>query len=71
MGCFSNLLSNFSSIHLFDMFFIYFLEENNSLMLHLYFCNDLQKRSWIKENQIFEFSGKKKLVSKFPKIIVS
>ncbi|XP_050534939.1 uncharacterized protein LOC126901982 isoform X2 [Daktulosphaira vitifoliae] len=46
-----------------------FFKKNSTLMLHLYFCNDLQKRSWIKENQIFEFAGRKKVVTQFPKLI--
>lgn len=40
-------------------------------MLHVYYCNDMFKRNWIKLNQIYEFSGRKGLLEEFPKLSVS
>lgn len=40
-------------------------------MLHIYYCNDAYKRNWIRVNQIFEFCSKLKILTEFPKLLVS
>lgn len=40
-------------------------------MLHVYYCNDMYKRNWIKLNQVYKFSGKTKILQEYPKIPVS